>query len=132
MSLLKEQYETDSISQTEKEAHSPNYSNHISIVDVNKRSNFETPTGHFRIAVTSNEFELASSVQRVPTNDAPSNLQKSSEISSDLTRPRGRQTPYLVDQYISFIQDPIKKDSTLGNIASIDGKDSSPPINFED
>ena len=120
------------VSLTEKETPSPNYSNHISIVDVNKRSNFDTPTGQFRIAIPSNEFELARSVQRVPTNDAPSNLQKSSEISSDLTRPRGRHTPYLVDQYINFIQDPIKKNSTLGIIASIDDRDPSPPINFED
>jgi hypothetical protein len=60
MSLLQEQYETDEV--TERETSSPNYSNHISIVDVNKRANYETPTGQFRIPIPSNEFELASSV----------------------------------------------------------------------
>lgn len=73
MSFLQEQYETDLPTPTDPNA-SPNYSSHINIIDVNK-SNYGTPrSGQIRILRPSNEFELASSVQRVPTNDDPSIL----------------------------------------------------------
>ena len=77
MSWMQEQYEINEGEATPTDPNpSPAFSNHINIIDVNKYYR-GTPKSQIRIARPSAEFELASSVQRIPTNDAPSNMQKS-------------------------------------------------------